>query len=107
MGIPLKITTRRTARGKTRKLVTDAVPGPPFLFDIPYNHELHHRVVLNEIRILVKRKGSRYDLRKTRIAKPWHEAILRDAPMLKGFFSDEPKWRDKLLRWCEAVMVEE
>jgi hypothetical protein len=107
MGIPLKITTRRTARGKVRRIVSEAVPGPPFLFDISYNRELHHRVVLRHMRMLLRRKGTRYDLRLPRIAKPWHDAILRDAPMLKGFFAEEPKWRDKLLRWCEAVLTEE
>jgi hypothetical protein len=106
MGIPIKVTERRTARGKVRRIVSEAVPGPPLLFDIPYNRELHHRVVLRDIRMLLRRKGTRYGLRLPRIARPWCDAILRDAPMLKGFFSDEPKWRDKLLLWCEAVLME-
>jgi hypothetical protein len=103
MGIPLKTTTRRTARGKARKIVSCLIPGPPRLFDIPYNRELHHRVVLNHVRLLVQRPG-RVDLRKARIARPWQEAILRDAPMLKGFFVDEPQWREMLLRWCEKAL---
>jgi hypothetical protein len=107
MGIPLKTTMQRTARGKTRKVISNLIPGPPFLFEITYDRTLHHRVVLDHIRTLVKPQGRRYDLRRARIAKPWHEAILRDAPMLKGFFADEPKWRDKLLRWCEAVLAGE
>jgi hypothetical protein len=104
MGIPLKTTTRRTARGKTRKIVSHAVPGPPHLFDIPYSRELHHRVVLNDIRNLMQPPG-RFDLRKPRIVQLWFDAILRDAPMLKGFFCDEPAWRDKLLHWCEKVLA--
>ena len=105
MGVPLKITTRRTARGKTRKIISSQVPGSPFLFDIPYNRDTHHRVVLEEIKSLVE-PPRRFDLRKARIAKPWHDAILRDAPMLKGFFADEPKWRTKLLHWCEKVLAD-
>ena len=103
MGIPLKTTTRRTARGKARTIVSDLIPGPPRLFDIPYNRALHHRVVLNHVRRLVQKRG-RVDLRKPHIAGPWHEAILRNAPMLKGFFADEPQWREKLLRWCEKAL---
>jgi hypothetical protein len=30
----------------------------------------------------------------------WKAAILRDAPLLKGFFEEEPAWREKMLRWC-------
>jgi hypothetical protein len=103
MGIPLKTTTRRTVRGKARKIVSSLVPGPPRLFDIPYQRELHYRAVLNQVRRLVQRPG-RVNLRKPRIVRPWHEAILRDAPMLKGFFADEPQWREKLLRWCEKAL---
>jgi len=61
-------------------------------------------VLLDDIRRLLKRKGTRYDLRLPRIARPWQDAILRDAPMLKGFFADEPKWRSELLHWCEKVL---
>jgi hypothetical protein len=104
MGVPLKTTTRRTVKSKTRKIVSNLIPGPPYLFEIPYNRVLHYHVVLNHIRSLVKRPG-RVDLRIPRIAQPWRDAVLRDAPMLKGFFVDEPKWRDKLLLWCEKVLA--
>jgi len=105
MGIPLKTTIRRTARGKARKIVTELVPGTPLFFKIPYNRDLHHRVVLDSVRMLVKSPG-RFGLRIPRIAQAWHDAILRDAPMLKGFFADEPKWRAKAVRWCEKVLNE-
>jgi hypothetical protein len=38
---------------------------------------------------------------------PWQEAILHDAPLLSGFFADEPEFRDRLLRWCEKVLAKE
>jgi hypothetical protein len=106
MGIPLRITTRRNVRGKTVKTISSVVPGPPFLFDIPYDRGLHHRVVLKEIRSLLQKPG-RFSQRKAYVARPWHEAVLRDAPMLKGFFADEPQLREKLLRWCKRVLAEE
>jgi len=34
----------------------------------------------------------------------WKQAILRDAPLLKGFFVEEPKWREKMLRWCDRQL---
>ncbi|HEY6967679.1 MAG TPA: hypothetical protein VJA94_00505 [Candidatus Angelobacter sp.] len=87
-----------------RRVLSSTVPGPPRRFDIPYDRKLHHRAVLEEIRNLVTQKGSRFNLRKPRIVQPWLDATLRDAPMLKGFFADEPKWRDKLLRWCAKAL---
>ncbi len=64
-------------------------------------------MLLNDMRRMVKQKGSKFDLRLPRIAKPWHDALLRDAPMLKDFFAEEPAWRDKLLKWCETVLATE
>jgi len=103
MGIPIEITVKRNARGKSANTSSSAVPTWPKLFDIPYNRELHYRVVLNEIRGLL-RKPRRLNVRKPRWARPWYEATLRDAPMLKGFFADEPRLRTRLLCWCEAVL---
>jgi hypothetical protein len=105
MGIPSKTEERRTARGKLRSVVSEARPAWRVFFDTPYNRELHHRILLNDIKGMVKRNGSKFDLRLPRIAKPWHNALLRNAPMLNGFFADEPAWRDKLLRWCEKVLT--
>jgi hypothetical protein len=37
-------------------------------------------------------------------AARWKEAILRDAPLLHGFFAEEPQWRDRMLHWCEETL---
>jgi hypothetical protein len=34
----------------------------------------------------------------------WKAAILREAPLLKGFFAEEPAWREKMLRWCDEAL---
>jgi len=34
----------------------------------------------------------------------WKAAILRNAPLLKGFFEEEPAWREKMLRWCDEAL---
>jgi hypothetical protein len=106
MGIPLRITIRRNARGKSIKTVTEVSPGSPLFFNIPYERKLHHRVMLDSVRSLLRKPG-RFSQRKARVALPWQEAILRNAPMLRGFFLDEPEFRDRLLRWCEKVLAKE
>jgi hypothetical protein len=33
-----------------------------------------------------------------------YNAILRDA-LLKGFFAEEPEWREKMLSWCQRIIT--
>ena len=63
-------------------------------------------LVLNGLRSLLRKPG-RFSQRPARIARPWQEAAFRDAPMLRGFFADEPHLRDRLLRWCEKILTRE
>ena len=82
-------------------------------FDTPYISAAHKRTI-----ILALRYGYRINSKgwgrhkKPRLigtyerkeAARWKEAILRDAPLLKGFFAEEPQWRDRVLGWCEKTL---
>jgi hypothetical protein len=86
------------------------------IFDTPYDSALHKRAILWELRphrirpILGphKKKSQRYRWRSDReFATRWKEATLRSAPLLAGFFAEEPQWRERILRWCEAALMAE
>jgi hypothetical protein len=51
-----------------------------------------------------KKKYQRISEFERDVPSKWKAAILRDAPLLKGFFREEPKWRAKMLRWCEKSL---
>jgi hypothetical protein len=85
-------------------------------FDTPYDPALHKRSILWELRFHSvrpnwgphKKKSQRYRWRYQReFAIRWKEATLRDAPLLAGFFAEEPQWRERILRWCEAALTAE
>jgi hypothetical protein len=107
MAIVIKVEERRTGTGKKRSITTEATSAYPGYFNVQYDRKLHHRALLDEIRSFLKKKGMKLGRPSSRQARIWRGAILTDAPLLKGFFAEEPKWRDKLLRWCEAVLTEE
>jgi hypothetical protein len=90
------------ARGRKYTVETVLTFGDPNVFDIPYSASDHHRFVLQEIRSLLR--PSLFDLRSEKTAKLWRDAIIRNAPILEGFFKDEPKLRDRMLGWCEKVL---
>jgi hypothetical protein len=96
---------RRNVRGKQVRVETHLTFAYPKVFDIPYRTEEHHRFVLREVRWKTGRP-SRFHSRKFAHTEAfrWQEAILRDAPLLKGFFKDEPAWREKMLHWCNKVI---
>jgi hypothetical protein len=108
VGLLTKVIKKRTARGKSANqfvVMTFAYPG---VFDTPYKPDVHRRFVLNEIRFRTRQKGIRktksriaYDLKE---ARRWKEAILRNAPLLSGFFAEEPAWREKMLSWCQETL---
>jgi hypothetical protein len=83
------------------------------IFDKHYNPRLHKRNILRELRYGIgrpwfgrhKKKSRRFARHQLEAAARWREAILRDAPMLKGFFADEPGWREKALLWCEKALA--
>ena len=83
------------------------------IFDAPYVRTLHKRRIMFQLRYRTSAKRWRANKKKTAYARRyereeatrWREAILRDAPLLKGFFAEEPQWRDRMLRWCERVLA--
>jgi hypothetical protein len=85
------------------------------VFDTLYNATLHKRLILRELQYLtgisrwrrLKKKSRRIGWYEREAAARLKEAILRDAPLLKGFFAEEPTWREKIFLWCEkALMVD-
>jgi len=85
------------------------------IFDTPYDPTLHKRSILRALRFHSvrpnrgphKKKSQRYRRYQREFATRWREATLRDAPLLVGFFAEEPQWRERMLRWCEAALTAE
>ncbi len=83
------------------------------VFDIPYKPAIHKQSILHELRYRTgrphygphRKKIHRLISYEREVPMRWREAILRDAPLLKGFFAEEPKWRDKMLLWCEEILA--
>ena len=108
---------RRDGRGKLRRFATFAGFDYPGIFDTPYDPTQHRQVILRELRYRTgrppaflgrnKKKGQRLSKYERHVPSEWKAAILRDAPLLKGFFDEEPQWRDKMLRWCEENLIPE
>jgi hypothetical protein len=82
------------------------------IFDTPYNRALHKRTIKFQLRYHVDAKGRRRYAKQSKLARTherkeaarWREAILRDAPLLNGFFAEEPQWRERMLHWCEKML---
>jgi hypothetical protein len=111
MGLLIREYVKRDSRGRNHRVLVRASFDYPGIFDTPYNSALHRQFILRELR---NRTGpprvglGRHKKKHQRITKygrhgllDWKAAILRDAPLLKGFFREEPKWRKKMLQWCE------
>ena len=95
----------------------DTTPEYPYIysaeiFDQPYIRALHKRTIMSQLRYRADPKGWGKYLKKSRLSRTherkeaarWREAILRDAPLLRGFFAEEPQWRDRMLHWCEKML---
>ena len=82
------------------------------IFDVPYDAALHKRQILRHLRYHLsvrgwaQRKSKRTKYQRNNAVR-WKEAILRDAPLLRGFFDEEPQWRERVLRWCEKALSSE
>jgi hypothetical protein len=82
------------------------------IFDTPYVRALHKRTIMFQLRYRVNAKRWRRFAKKPRLIRAnerkeavrWREAILRDAPLLHGFFAEEPQWRERMLHWCEKTL---
>jgi len=82
------------------------------IFATPYVRALHKRTIMVQLRYHVNAKGWGRYAKKPKLIRAherkeavrWREAILRDAPLLHGFFAEEPQWRERMLRWCEKTL---
>jgi len=112
MGLMIREYVKRDARGKSRKIQVSISFDSPGIFDTPYKSALHQQFILHELRYrtgpapaflgMNKKENQRLGKYQRRVPLMWKEAILRDAPLLKGFFAEEPSWREKMLRWCDT-----
>ncbi len=105
---------KRQELAESRSIAVDS-DGPKLYaeggFDIPYVRASHKRFIIAHLRIWVnarhwgsnKKKPAYVQENIAKEAARWKEAILRDAPLLKGFFAEEPQWRERMLRWCEET----
>lgn len=117
---PLGVAVKRKLAGR-EKLSRSRSDGPgrvdlkihsEGVFETPYIRAFHKRTIMFHLRYHVKayvrgankNKSSLVRAYELKEAARWREAILRDAPLLKGFFTEEPQWRDRMLRWCEKVL---
>jgi hypothetical protein len=116
MGLLIKEYVKRDGRGKSRKFQEIATFDYPGIFDTPYEPAKHRHFILHELRYRTgpapaflgrnKKKSERLTKFERHVPVQWKEAILRDAPLLKGFFAEEPTWREKMLNWCEANIAD-
>jgi len=112
MGLLIREYVKRDGRGKSRKIQEVAGFDYPGIFDTPYDPAKHRHFILHELRYRTgpasaflgrnKKKSQRLSKYERHVPVQWKAAILRNAPLLKGFFAEEPKWREKMLNWCEA-----
>ena len=105
---------RRHSSETTRNAHTGDGPGiyGKDAFDLPYVRSLHKRAIIFQLRRSIRPKGYGSQKKSAYLrtyerkeATRWREAILRDAPLLKGFLAEEPQWREKALQWCEKVLA--
>jgi len=109
-----KLARREKLAGPENRIVPSQWPNiyAADIFDVSYVRSLHKRPIMFRLRYRTGTKGWRGNMAATTFArkhqleeaKRWREAILRNAPLLRGFFSEEPQWRDRMLRWCEKVL---
>ena len=112
MGLTIKEYTKKDGRGRSRKIQVVAGFDYPGIFDVPYVAALHRHFILRELRSRTgrppayrnKKKSERLGKYQRHVPSMWKAAILRDAPLLKGFFEEEPAWREKMLRWCDDAL---
>jgi hypothetical protein len=114
MGLVIKEYTKRDGRGRSGKVQVVAGFDHPGIFDIPYSPARHQHFILRELRCRTgrppaflgrnKKKPERLGAYERHVPLLWKAAILREAPLLKGFFAEEPAWREKMLRWCDEAL---
>jgi hypothetical protein len=111
MGRLVKEIIKRDGRGRKANLYVYASFRYPEIFDEVYEPSIHRQLILREVRYRTgppaaflgrnRKKSQRASKYERHVPSQWKEAILRDAPLLKGFFAEEPRSREKILRWCD------
>jgi hypothetical protein len=111
MGQLVKVIVKRDGRGRKNNRYVYASFEYPKIFDEVYKPSVHRQLILSEVRYRTgpppgflgrnRKKSQRLSKYERQVPFHWKEAILRDAPLLKGFFAEEPRWREKILRWCD------
>ena len=96
MGLVIREHLKREARGKSRKIQVSISFDSSGIFDTPYKCALHRQFILHELRYQRgpapafpgrnKKKKQRLGKYQRHVPLLWKEAILRDAPLLTGFF---------------------
>ncbi len=117
---PLGVVVRKKLAGRRVQSDTSQLDAARFglnfetdgVFDTPYDGTLHKRLILRKLRYHVrpnwgrhKKKSRRYGKYQRKLAARWREPILRSAPLLEGFFGEEPQWRERIMRWCDAALT--
>jgi hypothetical protein len=112
MGLLIREYVKRDGRGKRRKVQEITTFDSPGIFDMLYDPVKRRHFILHELRYRTgpapaflgrnKKKSERLSRYERHVPEQWKAVILRDAPLLKGFFAEEPRWREKMLNWCEA-----
>ena len=102
MGLLIREYVKRDGRGKSRKFQEIATFDSPGILDTQYDPAKHRHFILYELRCRTgpapaflgrnKKKSERLSKYERNVPVQWKAAILRDAPLLKGFFAEEPKW---------------
>lgn len=115
MSLLVKVIKKKTARGKSNNRYQYMGFDSPSVFDMPYKPKLHRHFILNELRYRTgrppaflgknRKKSERLGKYQRHVPAMWKTAILRNAPLLKGFFEEEPAWREKMLRWCDDALA--
>ena len=114
MGRLVKVIVKRDGRGRQNNSYVYASFEYPKIFDEVYKPSVHRQLILHEVRYRTgppsavfgrnRKKSQRLSKYERQVPSQWKEAILRDAPLLKGFFAEEPGMREKILRWCDQTI---
>src|SRR5215469_13572934 len=99
--ITRKLAMREVAESGTKALVHHNLNfHDDAIFDIPYVRALHKRFIMFQLRYRTSVKGrlargtKRAQIREyeRKVGTRWKAAILRDAPLLRGFLTEAPQW---------------
>ncbi len=95
MGRLVEVIIKRDGRGRHNNRYRYASFEYPKIFDEVYEPSVHRQLILREVRYRSgpstgfrgghRKKSQRLSKYERQVPSQWKEAILRDAPLLKGF----------------------